>query len=75
MIKHLNIKINCGERTCASAKGKFCKFMGSIKFGQIPLCMLFPSQLEPYTKITTTPPDGLGWALRCEECLKSEEKK
>ena len=59
------IPIKCGETTCASAPGKFCRFLGGAKFGQVPVCRLFPSEAGSYTELD----DSSGWALRCQACL------
>jgi hypothetical protein len=69
MKKTLKIDIECGEKTCASEPGKFCEFFGSMKFGQVPVCRLFPSiDDNPYTILE----DKDGWTQRCTRCLDSE---
>ncbi len=73
MEKEIKFKINCGEKTCASEPGNFCKFFGSIKFGLVPVCMLLPSKHNSYTELFQDHSEGstsYGWTLRCEECLK-----
>ena len=45
----LKIQVECGETTCAKEPGKFCRFFGTMRFGTIPICMLFPSDNEAFT--------------------------
>lgn len=61
----LEIRINCGETTCAIKKGKFCEWFSTKKFGQIPYCKLFNTELI----------EENGWTKRCDECIMSERKK
>lgn len=61
-MKTITIKIDCGETTCASEPGVFCKQLGSRSFGQRPWCMLFDKELFE------DKPDG--WLQRCNECLE-----
>ena len=68
----LQISIDSGDQTCASAPGKFCQFFGSIKFGQIPVCRLFPDQesngtQESYTILEDN--TNSGWTKKCQACL------
>ena len=63
----LTIDIECGVDTCASKKGKFCKFFGSRKFGQIPVCTLFPSDISTFTKLE----EKEGWTQRCGACKEA----
>ena len=71
MKKQLTIDIECGINTCAKVPGVFCKYFGTIKFGIIPVCMLFPSKMNSFTILEVLPPDG--WAMRCKECLNHEK--
>jgi len=74
MSKHIvQFEIDCGEKTCASEPGKFCEFLGTQRFGTIPLCLLFPqSNPEPGTSASATPlKDRGGWLQRCEACLNA----
>jgi hypothetical protein len=65
----LKVDIECGLETCASVPGKFCEFFGSIKFGQVSVCRLFPSVDDnPYTILV----EKDGWTQRCRRCLDSE---
>ena len=67
----LAIEIKCGEKTCAKEPGKFCEMFGTVRFGQIPICRLFPSEDAAYTKLK----EKDGWVLRCEQCIKAEVEK
>jgi len=49
-----------GERTCAVARGVFCRWNGATGFGTRPVCMLFDN--EPLFDID-------GWLMRCPQCL------
>lgn len=74
MHRILSISINCGEKTCASEPGKFCQFLGSMRFGTCPVCMLFPME-NPGRKdqgAATPLKEVDGWLQRCENCLSSE---
>lgn len=53
------IEIKCGKRTCASKPGEFCQFIGSKKFGQQHVCMLFDCELF----------GDSGWLMRDEQCM------
>jgi len=64
----LTIAIKCGERTCAAIPGQFCGFLGTRKFGQQSVCLLFPTPDAPYTILD----DVDGWVRRCGECLCAE---
>ena len=73
MNRILQISIDCGETTCASEPGKFCAFVGSRRFGSIPVCMLFPDPNSTYKTPggTTNLMTLNGWLQRCPECLKA----
>lgn len=62
--RRIQLEINCGDFTCASEPGKFCKCLGTSKFGQLSKCNLFDGNLE----------EEEGWLQRCQECLDSEVK-
>lgn len=64
----LSFIIECGEKTCASSPGKFCKFFGSRRFGTIACCLLFPDKEGLSFTELDTDNDG-EWTLRCEDCL------
>lgn len=77
MKRTLQIKINCGEKTCASVPGKFCRFCGSRRLGSMPVCMLFPAK-NPGRKNVGGRTDlemKDGWTQRCDDCLKAEINK
>jgi hypothetical protein len=63
----LKVAVNCGKTTCAKEPGKFCQFFGTVKFGQVPVCRLFPTDSESFTKLE----DKDGWTQRCEACSNS----
>lgn len=64
----VQIEINCGEKTCASQPGEFCKYLGTTRFGTIYVCILFPSEAGAYTVLE----DADGWLQRCPACLEAE---
>ena len=69
-MKHtLSFDIDCGETTCASKPGCFCKYLYTKHFGQVPFCNLFQQQLG------NSRDDGLGWVLRCPDCLATATKE
>ena len=61
------IDIECGMDTCAYAKDKFCRYMGTIKFGSIAICTFFPSDIATYTILD----EDKGWTQRCPDCKKT----
>jgi hypothetical protein len=61
----LKIEIWCGEKTCASDPGVFCRFLGASHFGTRPECMLFPSAESASTRLY----EKDGWVRRCKACL------
>jgi hypothetical protein len=74
MEKTIQIKIVCDETTCHSKdfytfgtdlKKIRCQFLGSKKFGSIPVCMLFPSNDDSSTELN----EKDGWIQRCDECM------
>lgn len=71
MITDLNFKIQCGEKTCAYEKGKFCKYLGTKKLGIIYVCLLFPDDKGSFTVLE----DINGWLQRCPDCLKASKKE
>jgi hypothetical protein len=66
MNRQLQIDIQCGEKTCAWKKGKFCYWFGTTNFGTQPYCHLFSERLG----LTEN-----GWTARCKECLKYDNNK
>lgn len=61
-MKHqIVFEINCGDKTCAHEKGKFCQFLGTKSFGTKFICTLFDNEVLF---------DGEdGWLQRCPKCL------
>jgi len=74
-MKTLKISIDCGETTCASTPGVFCKFFGTRKFGSVSLCNLFTNPNPGYKESESSMPleDKNGWVQRCKQCLEAEE--
>jgi len=72
MNKLLKLSINCGETTCASEPGKFCKYLFTRKFGTLIYCQIF-SEIDDRGK-----PFSLelvdGWTRRHSLCLQHEDK-
>lgn len=66
---NIKIKIECGQSTCASEPGKFCAFFGSVKFGLISVCRLFPTDENSFTVLE----EQNGWVQRCADCKESQE--
>jgi hypothetical protein len=44
-----------------------------MKFGQVPVCGLFPADRAVYTALEENKPGG--WVLRCKACLDAEKSK
>jgi len=72
MKKTLHLSIECGEKTCASEPGVFCRFLHATHFGQQPVCGLFPSKDGSYTWLDDQ--EG-GWVQRCADCLNAEKEE
>jgi hypothetical protein len=73
----LKLEIECGEKTCASEPGKFCKWLRTARFGSIWTCQIF---CECGTILDgKIYPDSLeekdGWIQRHPECLKNCSQK
>lgn len=60
----IKVDVSCGEWTCASDPGVFCKQLGSRNFGQKPVCLHFGVDLDVRD----------GWTQRCAQCSKAEEE-
>ena len=54
------ITFECGETTCASEPGKFCRFLRLARIGTLPMCNLYEVELAE--------DDGY-WLQRCPQCL------
>ena len=72
----LRFDINCGEKTCASKPGEFCRFALAQRFGTEVVCQIFsePDGRGLLTPLGNSRDDGLGWTLRHPECIKNSEK-
>lgn len=68
---HKTIEIECGETTCASEPGKFCKYLARMSFGRIPVCTFFSNEIAGFTRLYEDEPNG--WLRRCPQCLKEFE--
>lgn len=66
MIHEATIKIDCGETTCASAPGAFCKYVGTKSFGTKFVCMFFRQKNGDETRLH----DKDGWLQRDVVCMK-----
>lgn len=71
----LQFKIDCGATTCASAPGKFCRYLGVRRFGTESICLLFSREDRrrgvQFARVSDDgDPDG--WAKRLPECLAAE---
>jgi len=65
----LHLPITCGERTCASEPGKFCRYLTNTSFGSCFHCQLFSlaNGLEQLK-------EKQGWLQRHPLCLALESK-
>jgi hypothetical protein len=71
--RHLRLPLNCGDKTCASEPGKFCKFMLTRHFGQDFYCQIF-GPVDMRGRPESLPQSGpYGWTLRWPECIAAEE--
>jgi hypothetical protein len=72
-MKKLTIEIECGEKTCAIEKGKFCPYLCTTRMGTIPYCGIWYDQDR---KGMPAPLESKnGWLQRRPECLASENTK
>lgn len=63
----IELEIDCGPTTCASAPGKFCRYVITYCFGTHFYCDLWgKEELQE---------DDRGWLKRCPECLAAEKKE
>jgi len=58
-------EIECGEKTCASGPGKFCRYLGISKFGMMAECRKFDGV------VLEVPKWGISWTHRSKQCLDS----
>lgn len=52
---------DCGDETCASVPGTFCRFFGTKSMGQRGHCLLYGEPLYIGAN---------GWTRRCQRCLE-----
>jgi hypothetical protein len=71
MKRGIILEIECGETTCASEPGRFCRFLGRQKFGSISVCMLFPDPDGQGSDTTLRDQDG--WIRRCPACMNEAQ--
>lgn len=64
----ITIELQCGKNTCASEPGKFCQFLGTVRFGTIDVCRLFPDEDTAWTRLHHVN----GWLHRCHACILAE---
>jgi hypothetical protein len=69
----IQIEIDCGEKTCHSGDGKFCNFWATTDFNSTPVCLLFPGEREPFTRLT--PAASWREVARCGHCLAYSARK
>lgn len=68
MQKVIKIEIECGERTCASEPGVWCKMIGTKIYGSRWVCTLFQDKDgRTFTELE----DKDGWIQRCPACLEA----
>ena len=72
MKKHLMLEIDCGDRTCSSEPGKFCRHVLTKRFGTVWVCGLF--RTEEGSEILLKDENGgeEGSLMRCGPCLEAE---
>lgn len=77
----LQLQIDCGEKTCASAPGKFCQWCLTTRFGTRWICGLFRDEQSNPVRLRSAQrwsDDGWkddGWLQRCQQCLETEVKE
>ena len=69
-MKIIKLELNCGEKTCASSPGNFCRFARSSVDGFLPRCTLFGERLFDETGTSV-----MGWLQRLPKCLQAEEEE
>lgn len=60
----ISVQIECGEKTCASSSGVFCKYFGYKGLGTMPHCLFFDTRLY----------EEHGWIQRADLCLENEKQ-
>lgn len=71
MKRRLQIAIECGESTCASAPGVFCAQLRVARFGTRFVCAAFDYEELRDGSGTLS---GPGWLQRLPECLTAETR-
>lgn len=72
-MRYLQIIIDAGEKTCARAPGKWCRFMGSSHLGSNPLCLLFRDAHGEHRQLRDENNGVEGWLQRLPECIVAEQ--
>lgn len=72
-MRKITLEIDCDDERCLPP-GSRCAYFGAVKFGQVPVCTLFPSDEGSYTELHNTKADGTGFTLRCQECKDHETR-
>lgn len=70
MNRQLQVSVDCGSATCARHPGAFCRFLGFIDFGTVPVCRLFPSGERSYSYLMEVD----GWLSRLDACLLADRQ-
>lgn len=61
----ITIEIECGEKTCSSELGKFCKLLKTTHYGTVLWCSLFDVGLDDEMD---------GKLQRCPQCIEHAER-
>lgn len=72
MSRKLSLVIESGEKTCASAPGRFCQYLGVKAFGTKHVCLLFRDDFGNEAELAEDVPGG--WLQRHIKCLDAEVK-
>lgn len=70
MPKHL--PVICGETTCYDAvEKKRCRFVGTMNFGSIFVCLIYRDRNGDYRRLEESCPENIeqSMLLRLDECL------
>lgn len=77
--KVLRIQIECGEESCASEPGKFCRFLSTERYGTVYHCTIFSKTYDRgvYALGKSSPHTSMkekdGWLQRHPECIACSE--
>ena len=69
-MKFLQLRIDCGERTCSPEPGKFCRFLRTRKFGTVYFCSIWHDMDDKGRPVPLEEEDG--WLMRRSACLDNE---